>query len=523
MADKAHILTDKEIEKMERHLSAIYSRAEKELSEKADKYFKRFRKRDEKMRELLDAGEIDRKEYDAWRKNQLMTGRHWTEMKRQAAHRLTQADQEAADYINGRLPSVYALNYNAVSDGLETQLKGYSFELVDANTVRNLATQDKTLLPYKYIDGAKAERWHTQRVNAEVLQGILQGESIPKIAKRLRDNVGMSARGSAVRNARTAVTSAENKGRMDMLHDAEEKGVKAEKGWLAAHDARVRESHAQVDGEFVGIDDEFSNGLQFPGDPDGAPEEVYNCRCTLVYRVGGVKSAIEEAEEVSFVPATSIEEAETFISQFVDTSIFGATGVDYTGVDLEAANEVNRVLSHLQKTFDVGKFGGITAPAGNTKAGKMISGAQAAYSPIRKSYYLNRKTFKSVSAAEKAFKAETKAIMDILEHPERYDFSKASSALLRVIENSKISGRATIPTTIEQCLQHEFGHSLEKRVMSHELWGSALENMAEFAPKISGYACQDKSEYIAESFCSYMQGEKRADPVLVKIFESLKR
>lgn len=291
MADKAHILTDKEIEKMERHLSAIYSRAEKELSEKADKYFERFRKADEKKRELLDAGKIDRKEYDAWRKNQLMTGRHWTEMKRQAAHRLTQADQEAADYINGRLPSVYALNYNAVSDGLETQLKGYSFELVDANTVKNLATQDKTLLPYKYIDGAKAERWHTQRVNAEVLQGILQGESIPKIAKRLRDNVGMSARGSAVRNARTAVTSAENKGRMDMLHDAEDKGVKAEKGWLAAHDARVREWHAELDGKFTDIDEPFVNALgeiMYPGDPEADPANTYNCRCSLIYRVKGV-------------------------------------------------------------------------------------------------------------------------------------------------------------------------------------------------------------------------------------------
>ena len=106
MADIAHSMTDKEIERMERHLSAIYSRAEKELSEKADKYFERFRKRDEKTRELLDAGKIDRKEYDAWRRNQLMTGRHWTEMKRQAAHRLTQADQEAADYINGRLPCI---------------------------------------------------------------------------------------------------------------------------------------------------------------------------------------------------------------------------------------------------------------------------------------------------------------------------------------------------------------------------------------------------------------------------------
>lgn len=291
MADKAHILTDKEIEKMERHLSAIYSRAEKELSEKADKYFERFRKRDEKMRELLDAGKIDRKEYDAWRKNQLMTGRHWTEMKRQAAHRLAQADQEAADYINGRLPSVYALNYNAVSDGLKTRLKGYSFELVDANTVRNLATQDKTLLPYKYIDGAKAERWHTQRVNAEVLQGILQGESIPKIARRLRDNVGMSARGSAVRNARTAVTSAENKGRMDMLHDAKDKGVRVEKGWLAAHDARVREWHAELDGKFTDIDEPFVNALgeiMYPGDPEADPANTYNCRCSLIYRVKGV-------------------------------------------------------------------------------------------------------------------------------------------------------------------------------------------------------------------------------------------
>lgn len=293
MADIAHSMTDKEIERMERHLSAIYSRAEKELSEKADRYFERFRKMDEEKRKLLDAGKITQKEYDAWRKNKMMTGRHWTEMKRQAAHRLTQADQEAADYINGRLPSVYSLNYNAVADGLETQLKGYSFELVDANTVKNLATQDKTLLPYKYIDGAKAERWHTQRVNAEVLQGILQGESIPKIARRLRDNVGMSARGSAVRNARTAVTSAENKGRMDMLHDAEEKGVKAEKGWLSSNQpGRTRDAHMPGDFEklFVPIDEPFVNSLgkiMYPGDPSAAPSNVYNCRCTLVYRVKG--------------------------------------------------------------------------------------------------------------------------------------------------------------------------------------------------------------------------------------------
>ena len=44
-----------------------------------------------------------------------------------------------------------------------------------------------------------------------------------------------------------------------------------------------------------------------------------------------------------------------------------------------------------------------------------------------------------------------------------------------------------------------------------------------FANKISGYAGENKSEYIAESFISYMKGESVADPDLVKIFDSLKR
>jgi hypothetical protein len=300
---------------------------------------------------------------------------------------------------------------------------------------------------------------------------------------------------------------------------------------MAAIDARTREAHRLLDGQEQEIDDPFESELgeiMFPGDPDADPANVYNCRCSLTYKVVGFgdRTVTEEAESETaevFIPATSVKEAEEYISQYVDKSMFGATGVDYTGVGLDAANEVNRTLSNLMQTFDVPMFGGISAPAGNTKAGKMMSNATAAYSPIRKSYYLNRKSFKSVATANKAFQTEVSAINDILLHPENYDFTRASSQLLRVIENSKISGRATIPTTIEQALQHEFGHSLERKVMSNELWGTALENMGSFAPTLSGYACQDTSEYIAESFCSYMQGEGKADPVLVKIFESFKR
>ena len=53
MADIAHRLTDKKLEEMEKRLSAIYSRAEKEIQKTADEYFSRFAKQDEAKRKLL--------------------------------------------------------------------------------------------------------------------------------------------------------------------------------------------------------------------------------------------------------------------------------------------------------------------------------------------------------------------------------------------------------------------------------------------------------------------------------------
>lgn len=297
--DAAHIATDKELERIEKKLTEIYSQAAKELGEKSEKYFERFKVLDQQKRALVKAGKMTEADYKRWRQGKIMTGEHWKEMQKQAAHRLTEADRIAVEYTNGRLPYVYSLNYNSVAEGLETRLKGYSFELVDEATVRNLAESDKTLLPYKTVDGKKAERWHTARVNAEVTQGILQGESIPKIAKRLKTNVGMTAKGSAVRNARTSVTSAENKGRIDMLHDARKKGVIANKIWMSANDSRTRNWHSELDGVEKEIDEPFENviiaskkksypdKIRYPGDPDAAPANTYNCRCSLGYKVVG--------------------------------------------------------------------------------------------------------------------------------------------------------------------------------------------------------------------------------------------
>lgn len=300
MADRAHILTDKELEKMERHLSAIYSRANNEIGETWKAYLAEVEKEIKPLQDAYDAAKLSGdkaaikkagRELSAKKREKTIMDTHYRDLTKQLAGELSRVNETAVAYINGRLPNVYALTYNATANGVETAVKGYSFELVDASTIRNLATSDKTLLPYKYVDGKKDVRWNTTKVNSEVLQGIVQGESIPNIAKRLQ-NVTEMNRASAIRNARTTVTSAENKGRMDMLHDAAEKGVITHKVWLAAIDARTREAHRLLDGQEQEIDDPFESELgdiMFPGDPDADPANVYNCRCSLTYKVVGFR------------------------------------------------------------------------------------------------------------------------------------------------------------------------------------------------------------------------------------------
>lgn len=51
--------------------------------------------------------------------------------------------------------------------------------------------------------------------------------------------------------------------------------------WVSSNDAATRESHRELDGREVAPGEEFKPGLRFPNDPNGAPEEVINCRCAV--------------------------------------------------------------------------------------------------------------------------------------------------------------------------------------------------------------------------------------------------
>lgn len=68
------------------------------------------------------------------------------------------------------------------------------------------------------------------------------------------------------------------------------------KNWVTVGDDRVRESHVRCESQRdIPMDQRFSNGLLYPGDPAGGPEEVCNCRCWLE---GGSKRPVVTASHV---------------------------------------------------------------------------------------------------------------------------------------------------------------------------------------------------------------------------------
>jgi uncharacterized protein with gpF-like domain len=83
----------------------------------------------------------------------------------------------------------------------------------------------------------------------------------------------------SMRIARTETTIAMN---LATNQAGVESGVLIDKEWISAGDGNERPTHAELNGEQVDMNEPFSNGLMYPGDPSGDAGEVINCRCTFL-------------------------------------------------------------------------------------------------------------------------------------------------------------------------------------------------------------------------------------------------
>lgn len=113
-------------------------------------------------------------------------------------------------------------------------------------------------------------------------QAIAEGWSVDMTVSRLENLQEIKNR--ATRIVRTETVRAANYG---VITGAQSYDYETEKTWREIKDNRTRRSHQHavgVGGETVPINQPFSNGLMFPGDPAGAAKEVINCRCRLTVK-----------------------------------------------------------------------------------------------------------------------------------------------------------------------------------------------------------------------------------------------
>lgn len=122
-------------------------------------------------------------------------------------------------------------------------------------------------------------------IKDELIEGVENGETMAELSGRVRSafNGINDSRAEAI--ATTEVTAVYEKARQSTLEAA---GV-THKEWITSGLPNVRFTHFQANGQIVKIDENFEVGghsMAHPGDPNGPPEEVINCRCMTIASTG---------------------------------------------------------------------------------------------------------------------------------------------------------------------------------------------------------------------------------------------
>ncbi len=300
--DLGQKLTDKELAKLERRIAKLYREAGKEMQATIDAYFEQFKKRDEEMKALIgtvqNGKEWTEADYKQWRLNQIARGERYQVLRDKLAQRMTDANAVAVSYTNDATPGIYSLNRNYAAYTIESVAGDVGFDLWDEQTVKRLIVEQPDIMPY-YPPKRALKRgidleYGKKQITKSVTSSILQGKSIKHIADDLQNRISTMNRDSAIRTARTAVTSAQNAGRMDSYAAAQKMGIKLKREWVATLDNRTRHAHAMLDGQQADIDKPFKvdgYDIMFPGDTSAPGYLVYNCRCTTIAVVDGVDTS----------------------------------------------------------------------------------------------------------------------------------------------------------------------------------------------------------------------------------------
>lgn len=304
--DRGHELTDERIREIEERLHEEYMQAAHDVSAELKRYMEAFKLKDQKWREWVANGKHTKEEYQAWRKQQLMGDARWNALKERLATRMIDSNEAAQEIIASYMPDIMALNHNwALYDlemgaGIDTALSIYNRE-----SIGRILIDDPDLMPgpgksvMAAINEGKAKRWERQKIQSLMIQEIMKGESIPKMASRMASQLANGDLKASVRNCRTMATNAQNGGRYGAYRRVSRNGYELTIEWAATLDMRTRHEHRMMHGQRRELDEPFEVSLgnstvkilypaQTRYNKSDIPQQmIWNCRCSLLAWIKG--------------------------------------------------------------------------------------------------------------------------------------------------------------------------------------------------------------------------------------------
>lgn len=235
----------------------------------------------------------------------------------------------------------------------------------------------------------------------------------------------------------------------------------------------------------------------------------------------------EKIPEKKFTPAETLEEAEQYMSQFVREKTWSGDGnVSVKGLDLEAANTINKTLTDIYNEYDLPKFTNIEPMNFKKNIWKGQELTPLAYRNMSSGeLFFNPKIVKNQKSLDKYFKDGEEAYQKCVRNLDKFKGDD-----LKTVQTYIKSGRQLIADEcndkLKALVDHEVGHHIQNQIIvaNKDMIDIVNKGYEKYAINLSGYATKTKGEYIAESFSAYRNGKTdMIDPELAKIFEGLKK
>lgn len=262
----AHAQTDRIIADIEKQISALYNESYRDIAKKSAAIMTKI----ETTPNMTSA-----QRYLEWQKYN-----RFQSLSAQIADTLRDTNSEAVKIVNGYMSDVYKLNY---ADAQTIFPKDTIFPPLGKSAVASVLSGQVTPFKKLAVDSLLSRADLERELTSALLSGIMQGESIPSLAKRIQGVTDKSL-SQSIRIARTETTRVENSAKQDVGEYGKKLGFKMMKQWVATEDARTRPEHTAADGQTVPIDEPFKVGgeyLMYPGDESGSAWNTINCRCTV--------------------------------------------------------------------------------------------------------------------------------------------------------------------------------------------------------------------------------------------------